>query len=65
MAASKIKQVWYCTSCGNEYAKWMGRCPACGEWNTIVEHKVAVSGGSMRAAATAVPGSMSRPRPLS
>ena len=31
MAASKIKQVWYCTSCGNEYAKWMGRCPACGE----------------------------------
>ena len=65
MAASKIKQVWYCTSCGNEYAKWMGRCPACGEWNTTVEHKVAVSGGSMRAAATAVPGSMSRPRPLS
>ncbi len=65
MAASKIKQVWYCTSCGNEYAKWMGRCPACGEWNTIVEHKVAVSGGSMRAAATAVPGSMSQPRPLS
>lgn len=65
MAASKIKQVWYCTSCGNEYAKWMGRCPACGEWNTIVEHKVAVSGGSARAAATAVPGSMSRPRPLS
>ena len=65
MATSKIKQVWYCTSCGNEYAKWMGRCPACGEWNTIVEHKVAVSGGSMRAAATAVPGSMSRPRPLS
>ncbi len=64
MAASKIKQVWYCTSCGNEYAKWMGRCPACGEWNTIVEHKVAVSGGSARAAATAVPGSMSRPRPL-
>ena len=65
MAASKIKQVWYCTSCGNEYAKWMGRCPACGEWNTIVEHKVAVSGGSARAAATAVPGSMSLPRPLS
>ena len=64
MAASKIKQVWYCTSCGNEYAKWMGRCPACGEWNTIVEHKVPASGGSARAAATAVPGSMSRPRPL-
>ena len=33
----KQKTVWYCTSCGNESAKWMGRCPACGEWNTMVE----------------------------
>ena len=35
--ATKIKTVWYCTSCGNESPKWMGRCPACGEWNTMVE----------------------------
>lgn len=34
---AKVKTVWYCTSCGNESAKWMGRCPACGEWNTMVE----------------------------
>ncbi len=34
---AKEKTVWYCTSCGNESAKWMGRCPACGEWNTMVE----------------------------
>lgn len=34
---TKSKSVWYCTSCGNESAKWMGRCPACGEWNTMVE----------------------------
>jgi len=33
----KAKTVWYCTSCGNESPKWMGRCPACGEWNTMVE----------------------------
>lgn len=31
------KSVWYCSSCGNESSKWMGRCPACGEWNTMVE----------------------------
>lgn len=37
MAAGKTKSVWYCTSCGNESPKWMGRCPACGEWNTMVE----------------------------
>lgn len=35
--ATKNKTVWYCSSCGNESSKWMGRCPACGEWNTMVE----------------------------
>ena len=35
--ATKAKTVFYCTSCGNESPKWMGRCPACGEWNTMVE----------------------------
>lgn len=35
---AKVKTVFYCTSCGNETAKWQGRCPACGAWNTIEEH---------------------------
>ena len=35
---AKTKTVFYCTSCGNETPKWQGRCPACGEWNTIEEH---------------------------
>ena len=35
--AAKSKTLWYCSACGNESAKWMGRCPACGEWNTMVE----------------------------
>jgi len=35
--ASKNKTVWFCSSCGNESPKWLGRCPACGEWNTFVE----------------------------
>ena len=42
--ATKIKSVWYCTSCGNESPKWMGRCPACGEWNTMVEEPKAPKG---------------------
>ena len=33
----KQKTLFYCTSCGNEFAKWAGRCPACGAWNTIEE----------------------------
>src|SRR4051794_12514065 len=30
-----------CTSCGQDSAKWHGRCPGCGEWNTLVEERVA------------------------
>ena len=28
---------YYCKNCGNESPKWLGKCPACGEWNTYVE----------------------------
>ncbi len=38
MAKEKIAYV--CTSCGYDSPKWIGRCPACGEWNTFVEQKV-------------------------
>ena len=33
----KSKTNFYCTECGNEFAKWMGQCPSCGAWNTLVE----------------------------
>lgn len=53
---SKLKSVWYCTSCGNESAQWLGRCPACGEWNTMVEEPKSArnsSAGSSKAGGTA------------
>lgn len=34
---AKARNVFYCTECGNESAKWAGKCPTCGAWNTIVE----------------------------
>ena len=34
--------MWFCSECGAESAKWEGRCPSCGQWNTMVEEKVAV-----------------------
>lgn len=34
-----VKSVWFCSSCGAESPKWEGKCPACGEWNTMVEEK--------------------------
>ena len=35
---AKIKTVYFCTECGNETPKWMGRCPSCGAYNTMQEH---------------------------
>jgi len=34
---AKTKIIFYCTNCGNESPKWLGKCPACGEWNTYSE----------------------------
>ena len=35
---AKAKSVFFCTNCGNESPKWMGRCPSCGAYNTMEEH---------------------------
>lgn len=37
MSASKIKTSFFCGNCGNESPKWLGKCPACGQWNTFTE----------------------------
>ncbi|MCE5205537.1 MAG: DNA repair protein RadA [Porphyromonadaceae bacterium] len=34
---AKLKSVYFCSNCGYESPKWMGRCPSCGEWSTFVE----------------------------
>src|SRR4051812_15337806 len=31
--------VFVCSNCGHDSAKWHGRCPGCGEWNTMVEER--------------------------
>ena len=34
---AKIKSVYICSECGHESPKWYGKCPSCGEWNTMNE----------------------------
>lgn len=36
---AKIKIKFCCTECGTEAPKWLGKCPGCGAWNTMVEEK--------------------------
>ena len=59
-ASTKVKSRWFCTSCGNESPKWMGRCPACGEWNTMVEETVA-TGKKSSVRGENVPGAARKP----
>lgn len=40
MAKGKEKTVFFCQECGYEAAKWLGKCPGCGQWNTFVEETV-------------------------
>ena len=35
--AGKVKSLYVCSECGYETAKWLGKCPSCGEWNTLNE----------------------------
>ncbi len=63
MAKGKTS-IFFCQSCGNESAKWMGQCPVCKEWNTFVEEtvdrKTAASVGKGRVTAE-----LPEPMPLS
>lgn len=38
---TKTKTSYFCKNCGAESPKWIGKCPACGEWNTYIEEPVA------------------------
>jgi len=37
---SKIKTAYFCSNCGYESAKWLGKCPSCDQWNTFVEEVI-------------------------
>lgn len=54
---AKVRSVYYCSGCGFESARWLGRCPQCEAWNSFDQTPMRV-GGATRAVAAAV-------RPLS
>ena len=37
MARARERTVFVCNACGDESVRWEGRCPGCGEWNSLVE----------------------------
>ena len=43
---AKDKSIFTCTDCGGTTPRWLGKCPACGAWNTLIESTVDSSGSS-------------------
>ena len=59
---AKVKSVYACTACGYESPRWVGRCPACGAWNTMEESVAAVAEKSVpKMAANQRPGTGAAP----
>lgn len=56
---AKNKSIYVCQACGGESVKWYGRCPSCGEWNTLVEEVIETQKSKSRAVTLAEP-----PRPV-
>lgn len=49
---AKSKASFFCSECGHETSGWMGKCPGCGAWNTIVEEKATPSSSGSSAPGT-------------
>ena len=68
---AKLKTLYFCQNCGAQSAKWIGRCPSCGEWNTYVEEVVqkadTQAAGSWKPPTAVAVGSnkVAKPRPVS
>ena len=60
MAKQRTKTVYFCSECGNESPKWLGKGPACGAWNSYVEEKVSTTNSRE----ALLPGSMLSSKPV-
>jgi DNA repair protein RadA/Sms len=58
---AKVKTSYFCQSCGTETSKWMGKCPGCNDWNTLVEEVIQRE----KKGGFSVPGKSSSPKVLS
>ncbi len=63
MSKKKDRVVFLCQECGQDSPKWMGKCPSCGAWNSMMEERVKEKGNGKEARSKA--GSAPDPLPLS
>ena len=51
----KQKTIYSCQQCGYQSPKWLGRCPDCGQWNTLTEERRSAPAGKNRPVSVAAP----------
>ena len=61
---AKLKSAYFCSNCGYESPKWMGRCLACGEWSTFVEELIRKDAASKKEDTRSFTDIKSKPLPL-
>jgi len=60
----KRKTHFVCQMCGYQSSKWMGKCPSCNEWNTLVEEEMVSPGKSKNAFSVGIGGEGEVPQPI-
>lgn len=58
---AKVKTAFFCQSCGAQYPKWLGQCPACKQWNTLVEEVIQKEEKNTWKSVTSAPKRVSKP----
>lgn len=53
--AKGAKTIFFCGECGYESGKWLGKCPGCGSWNTMIEEKRVAISSPVSSGACAIP----------
>jgi DNA repair protein RadA/Sms len=61
---AKPRSVYVCTECGTQQPRWLGRCPGCGAWQSLVEEPVSTGPGPADLLETSAPRGEARPTPL-
>jgi DNA repair protein RadA/Sms len=58
------KTHFVCQMCGYQSSKWMGKCPSCNEWNTLVEEEMVSPGKSKNSFSVGIGGEGEVPQPI-
>ncbi|KGH87935.1 hypothetical protein X292_01070, partial [Oenococcus oeni IOEB_C28] len=62
---AKAKTQFVCSNCGYTSARYLGRCPNCGQWNTLIEEKIVPEAVVNRKARISFDGRVAKPKKIS